>query len=72
MSTTLPFGHFYKNLHCGREQLQTRMLPHSKMVLRHYVPSSNLAVVKDVRGMLCWAIEEEINPDFEIGHEAIH
>jgi hypothetical protein len=48
------------------------MLPHSKMVLRHYVPSSNLAVVKGVRGMLCWVIEEEINSDFEIGHEAIH
>jgi hypothetical protein len=47
------------------------MLPHSKKVLRHYVPSSNLAAVKDVRGMLCWVIEE-INSDFEIGHEAIH
>jgi hypothetical protein len=55
MSTTPLFGHFYKTLHCGKEQLQTQMLPHNKTVLRDFVPSLNSVAVRGARGLFyCW------------------
>jgi hypothetical protein len=53
----LPSDHSYKILDYGREQLQTQMLPHNKMVLRHYVLSSNLVAVKAARGVLYWVVK---------------
>jgi len=63
---TRPSDHSYKNLVCGRELLQTRTLPHSRMVLRHYVPSSNLVVAKGAQGVLSVDIEEEVDSDIEL------
>ncbi len=51
MSTTPLFDPFYKTLHCGREQLQTQMLPHNKTALQHSVPFSNSVVVRGARGL---------------------
>ena len=51
MSTIPLFDPFYKTLHCGREQLQTQMLPHNKTALQHSVPSSNSVAVRGAQGL---------------------